>query len=77
LFGNADFVVYRYRKFRPKSLICKDIMEGGWGYLRGVIAIFVVFEYLSATRRTARGVLGDPTAGAYNGRAGCPGMLRA
>ena len=45
--------------------------------LECAVAIFVVFEYLSAMRPTPADVLGDPRAGAYNGRAGCPGMLRA
>jgi hypothetical protein len=38
-------------------------------------AIFVVFGHRHAMRPAPSGVLGDPTTGAYNSRAGCPGML--
>jgi len=45
----------------------------GVDVVRGAVAIYVV---LGALCMQPAGVLGDPTAGAYNDHAGCSGVLK-
>jgi hypothetical protein len=68
------FIDRRHNKLRSKLSI-KIILIGDAGDPVAGNAIVVVFGRPHAVPPMPPGLLGDVAAGAYNNRAGCPGML--